>query len=250
MLSSAKLENFDNKLYHYIKRCNIRGIRILVDNLFLKEELDDIVKSQLIINKELDELKDENKLKLEELTKQINLLKSIININNTALQQMEVNNKKVTLDINKQIDIVKNSQQQTLNIFDSKLTMIKENQEKSFVELVRKIAISSEDQVRKIQSLEETQNSNLKRLLVNFNSVETDVANKTIKIESSLENTAKTIDLMLTTQAQTLQIAQSNTVNELQEYVRKINKSAWKRFIVMLLISIGFASYLIWEASK
>lgn len=222
----------------------------MVDNLFLKEELDDIVKSQLIINKELDELKDENKLKLEELTKQINLLKSIININNTALQQMEVNNKKVTLDINKQIDIVKNSQQQTLNIFDSKLTMIKENQEKSFVELVRKIAISSEDQVRKIQSLEETQNSNLKRLLVNFNSVETDVANKTIKIESSLENTAKTIDLMLTTQAQTLQIAQSNTVNELQEYVRKINKSAWKRFIVMLLISIGFASYLIWEASK
>lgn len=216
----------------------------MVDNLFLKEEIDDIVKSQLIINQDLNELKYENKLKLEELTKQINLLKSIININNNAFKQMESNSKNENLDTKKKIDMIKNTQEQTLNTFDFKLSMIKENQEKSFVEIEKKVFKASEDQFRKIQNLEDTQNLNLLRLFDTLNSVKNDVANKTTKIENELFNTTKSISLMLTKQEEALQAEQSETLNKIDIYVRKINKSAWKRFIVMLLILFGFAYYL------
>ena len=190
----------------------------LVNNLFLKEEMDDVVKSQLILSKDLEEIKNENKVNLEKVSLKIDEFNNIVDKNNLKLDELRSKNLALKDEFNNKIDILKDINHKTMIITENRLNEFKINQNDTLKQISNEIYEMINENSKKINKLENTLNTHFKNMEHISNACLTSISN-----------------------------SQKKTLDNVEGYFKKINNFAWVRFGMVMFIIIAGAAYCIYK---
>lgn len=219
----------------------------LVNNLFLKEEMDDVVKSQLILSKDLEEIKNENKVNLEKVSLKIDEFNNIVDKNNLKLDELRSKNLALKDEFNNKIDILKDINHKTMIITENRLNEFKINQDDILIKFLNGIKNKNEEISKRIVNLEKYQNDTLKQMSNEIYEMINENSKKINKLENTLNTHFKNMEHISNACLTSISNSQKKTLDNVEGYFKKINNFAWVRFGMVMFIIIAGAAYCIYK---
>lgn len=219
----------------------------LVNNLFLKEEMDDVVKSQLILSKDLEEIKNENKVNLEKVSLKIDEFNNIVDKNNLKLDELRSKNLALKDEFNNKIDILKDINHKTMIITENRLNEFKINQDDTLIKFLNGIKNKNEEISKRIVNLEKYQNDTLKQMSNEIYEMINENSKKINKLENTLNTHFKNMEHISNACLTSISNSQKKTLDNVESYFKKINNFAWVRFGMVMFIIIAGAAYCIYK---